>query len=282
MAACGGGPEPVRPEDWLRVGVDPVEEARVVEGRLTESGWGTAQRVEGEGFVALAFEHPDGRRAVRVVTSRGVAVALDSHEPDGIRERHGPVSLVELDEADVDRDGRPEVVAARDQDGGRCIAILQVGGDGLVQVAPTDAEELAPGACPSALEDVDGDGVREVLVELRWPELALDEAAPTVRAALVADEGAWRATGAPVSYLERETERRLGLLARARQRLDVAASARIAVELAALAHLGGASPAAQVRRFDDALAGMVLTEAEQARVAEIRAVLAAGWRAPEP
>ena len=55
----------------------------------------------------------------------------------------------------------------------------------------------------------------------------------------------------------------------------------IGVELAALAHLAGAAMSAQVERFDAALAGMVLSEAEAARAAEIRGAIAAGWRAPD-
>jgi hypothetical protein len=273
----------VRLEDWMRVGVDPVDEAVRVTRTLTEAGFQVTQRAEGDGFVALAMARSDGRRAVRVISSRGVVVALDSHEPDGVRERHGPVRIVELDADrgyDVDRDGHPEVVVARGEDGPPCLAIVRIADDGRATVAPTDAEALAPGACPTALEDVDGDEIREVLVELRWPQLSLDERVPTLRAALVHDDGAWRATGMPVVYVQRERARRERALAESRDELDVPTAVRLAVELAALAHLTGASVAAQVERFDRALAGLVLSREEVDRIATIRAVIGAGWQAP--
>lgn len=270
----------------MRVGVEPAEEAARVRATLTGSGFEVARRLEGEGFVALGFAHPEGRRAVRVITSRGVAAALDSHEPDGVRTRHGAVRLLAPDEGDGhdrDGDGLAEVVVARDAAGATCLAILRVGEDGRVTLAPTDAERLAPGACPSALADVDGDGTPEVLVELRWPDLTVEgmEAPPSLRAALVLDDGAWRASGLPVVYARRERARRLSALEAARRGFDVPAAIRLAVELAALAHLTGASVAAQVERFDEALAGVVLTRAQVDRVAAIRAVIGGGWRAPE-
>jgi hypothetical protein len=286
LAGCASGPEPVRLEDWMRVGVDPAAEAARVAGTLRDAGFEVRQRAEGEAFVALAFARPDGRKAIRVVTRRGVVVALDSHEADGVRERHGAVRLVALDAErghDVDGDGRPEVVVARDADGASCLAIVRLAADGRATVAPTDAEALAPGACPAALEDVDGDDVREALVELRWPQLALEpRAVPSLRAALVHDDGAWRASGMPVVYAARERRRREEALTEARRALDVAEAVRLAVELAALAHLTGASVAAQVERFDGALAGLVLTEAQLARVEAIRAVIGAGWQADAP
>ena len=127
-AACGGALEGPRPEDWMRVGVEPEEEAVEVEAALREAGWTRTQRRTGDGFVALAFERGE-QYAVRVVSRRGVVVALDSHEPDGLRERHGRVSLPEPPRSDLDGDGREDVLVARDDaTGERCLAVVRRGG----------------------------------------------------------------------------------------------------------------------------------------------------------
>lgn len=282
LAACGA-PRPGRaPEEYLRVGVDPASEADAVARALEAAGFEETQRVSGSGFVALAFARgSDGRRAVRVVTRIGVAVALDSHESDGVRVRHGHVRLVEhgAAEHDLDRDGRPEVVVARAEDGGgECLAIIRLFPDGRARAARVEAENVAPGSCASALDDVDGDGRVEVIVEVGWPALALSASSvPALRVALGAEEGGWRAGATPAAFVERERAERRRALADARARLDVAAASRLGVELAALANVAGATPDAQVRWYDEALAGLVLREDERDRVRAVRAYIAAGW-----
>ncbi len=261
----------------MRVGVVPAEEAELIRERLEAAGWETWQELAAEGLVALAFRRGD-ERAVRVVTHRGVVIALDSHESDGVRVRHGSVSLVAPDDPGVDRIGRHEVVVARDQDGARCLAVIRIDESGAADLMEDDAEALQEGACVARFEDVDGDGRVEAMVELAWPDLAMGTEVARVDVALVEREAAWRADGMPVVYVEREREARREELQEARERRDVGRAVRLAVEIAAIAHLTGASIAAQVRRYDDALAGLVLSVAERDRVASIRAVIAAGWR----
>ena len=271
----------MRIEDFIRVGVDPVEEAARVEETLTRAGWERTRRIDGEGFVALAFARND-RRAVRITTSRGIAVALDSHEPDGVRLRHGAVSLIEGDASDLDGDGRVDVVVSREEGSERCLAVLRIAEDGDATVAPIEAEALAPGACASELADIDGDGVVEALVTLRWPDLAIDGQVATLTAVLVLEDGGWRAGPMPVAYVEREEASRRDALMAARAARDVPSAARLGVELAALAHSSGAALSAQIARLDAALSGLVLTETQAAEVAAVRAVIAAGWQAPTP
>lgn len=285
LASCGAAPRTPLLERWVRLGTDPHAEASAVERGLEAGGYRTTQRLEGEELVALAFERDDGRRAVRVLTRIGVAVALDSHGTRGVHVRHGAVRLVDvgLDDHDVDGDGRPEIVIARDEPEGTCIAVVRIAEDGRAREAPIEVERVAAGECASALEDVDGDGRFEAIVELAWPALALSgEEVPLLRIALVAREGGWRAGAMPLPYDERERQSRRLALTAARARFDVAAASRLGVELAALANLAGAPLAAQVRRYDDALAGLVLRADERDAVDAVRAHIAAGWGARAP
>src|SRR5690606_26313548 len=159
LAGCGAPREPPLLERWVRVGTDPEREAEAVARGLEAGGYRATQRIAGDGFVALAFvREADDRRAVRVITRIGVAVALDSHETDGVRIRHGAVRLIETGARgdDVDLDGRPEVVVARDGEEGTCIAVIRIAEDGRPSAPAIEAEALAPGRCASSLEDVDG------------------------------------------------------------------------------------------------------------------------------
>ncbi|MFK7984388.1 MAG: FG-GAP repeat domain-containing protein [Sandaracinaceae bacterium] len=280
LVGCAGAPEPVRFEDWLRVGVETEDEAEAVERQLTSGGFTRTTRLHSPRFIALAFTRADGRRAVRVVTSRGVVASLDSHEPDGVRERHGPVRLLELDDVidhDLDGDGAPEVVVARDEAGRVCHAVLRIDEEGRALAVADDAAELTPGGCVTGFSDVDGDGAFEALAGLSWPQLALD-GVPQVDAVLVADEGGFRARGAPAVHQTRERESRERALQVAHTRLNVADALRLGVELAALAHLDGAALDAQVGRFDRAMQGLVLTRGQLVAVRRARRWIAAGWR----
>lgn len=245
---------------------------------LEQGGYRLAQRAEAPEVIALAFVRDDGRRAIRVVSRIGVAVALDSHESDGVRLRHGNVRLWEPGVGDIDRDGRSEIVVAREEAGERCIAIIRIEEDGRPTAPPIGTDIVAPGRCPSALEDVDGDGRLEVIVELEWPELAMDpHEIPSLRVALGAREGGWPAGPMPFEYEQREREEREARLAEARARFDVPLASRLGVELAALANLAGATFAAQAARYDQALAGLVLREHERDMADAIRAFIARGW-----
>jgi hypothetical protein len=66
-------------------------------------------------------------------------------------------------------------------------------------------------------------------------------------------------------------------LEEARRRVDVEAAYRRAVELAALARERGASTNRQVTAFDEALSGLVLSEAQARGIAAARAHIADGW-----
>ncbi len=285
LTGCFRASEPLRVEDWIRVGVDPESEAAAEIATLEGAGYRTVDRIDGDGFVAVGFvREGDGRRAVRVVTRLGVAVALDSHETDGVRVRHGTVRLVDLHapENDVDRDGHPEVVVARAGDEGECVAVVRIDDEGRVGPVPIGADAVSPGSCASELRDVDGDGALEAIVALRWPDLAIDGEVPSLRVALVPRAGGWPADAMPVAYEAAEREAREAALVVARRERRVSRASRIGVEPAALANLRGAPVAAQVARYDEALSGLVLEPEERDRIEAVRGVIAAGWAAREP
>ena len=276
----------------MRVGVSVQDEAAQVRATLEAAGWRTTRTVEGEGFVALAFGRAPSERAVRVITRRGVVVSLDSHEPDGVRGRHGLVSIAEGPPADLDGDGRVELVVQRvlpPERGAtsapgerRCLSALRIGADGDASVIPADAGALREGACISRFEDVDADGAQDAIVRVTWAELSTAERLASVDVVLLFTSGAWRAGAMPVAFVSAERRARAAGLERARAAHDVDSAVSLAVEVAAFAHLTGAVLAAQVRRFDDALSGLVLTDEQRDRVAWIRAFIAAGWRDPLP
>ena len=265
-----------------------TEEADAVSATLRRAGWNETLRLSTPRMVALALSRGTDERAVRVVTQRGVAVSLDSHEPNGISVRHGAVGLAPSpNPLDVTGDGVEEVVLVRDgQDGSRCIAVIAVDPVGLARRVVVEADAIAVGACASGLRDVDDDGTVEAIIALRWPELAFGRseaaAVPQVEVALAYSERRFRSSAIVVSYIEAERARRLERLEQARARYDVAESARWGVELAALAGLGGASPAAQVRTFDAATAGLILSEGQADRLASIRAMIIRGWPSSAP
>lgn len=284
--ACSSPPAEIPPETFLRVGVDVEGEAREVEGALTRAGYTLAQRIDGEGFVALSFVRAtDDHRAIRIVTRVGVAVLLDSHESDGVRERHGAIRLLAQENADVDGDGRPEIVVARDGEDGVCLAVLRIAESGRARAVRIEAGAVADGACACCLEDVDGDGRPEALVDLSWPELAIGDRVPSVRAALVWTDGAWIANGTPDVFAGRERAARAEALSRAREANDVATASRIGIELAAIANMTGATIAAQLARYDEAIAGLAPSDEELPYIQQARARIAAGWavlQAPDP
>src|SRR5690606_14814769 len=111
---------------------------------------------------------------------------------------------------------------ARDGEEGTCIAVIRIAEDGRPSAPAIEAEALAAGRCASSLEDVDGDGGLEAIMQLTWPALAIVEAqVPALRVALPARHGGWPAGPMPIDYERREREVRAAALEQARARLDV-------------------------------------------------------------
>jgi hypothetical protein len=279
VTGCGERGRPVDPLDYIRVGADPsVEAAQVVRG-LGEHGYRVVARDEADGFVALGFARAEPvAEAVRVVTRRGLVVVLDTPREEaphlfGVR--------ILPDAGDLDGDGRPEVAVAVDDRAldRTCISVVRVRDDGLALELPIERPPGDDDACIEALRDVGGDRRPEALLVVRFVTLA--------RAAPPAVELAYRAVRAggferaPLAvygdHARAEQARRDAALAEARRALDVDRAYALAVELAALARFRGEETSEQLRVFDAALAGLVLTPSQSRSVDDARRFIAAGW-----
>src|SRR4051812_17309771 len=88
LVACASTPKgPVFHDDqYLRFGVDPDQEANAVIESQKERDYRLAQRLIGQHFTALGFMDKGGRStAVRILTLRGIAVALDSRPQSALQ-----------------------------------------------------------------------------------------------------------------------------------------------------------------------------------------------------
>lgn len=235
---------------YLRAGVDPGIEAT----RLERHYRGFHRRVRIDGGTFTAFSMEDGARSlVRIVTSRGVALAVDAPSEHG-RTR---VGLLDGFPPDLDRDEHEEVLVFADDPAldRRCIAIVRIV-DGVAREVRLDLDALHGDACVEELADVDGDGQAEALVVVRFTELSLGTA-PRVIVPFGGRE--WSRVHRP-ELLERE------LAARTRSWETWEEAYRAAVELAALAETD------RLQAFDAALDGWETPptrEAERQRAREV-------------
>jgi hypothetical protein len=279
-AACGSAdPPPHVAHDIaaIRAGVDPRDEARAVAEGLERAGFAIEARLEHDEVVALGAKHDNGRTAIRIVTARGIAAALDAEDPE-----RGLALLVydERSDPDLDGDGRPEIaVATLDPELGRaCIALARVGPDGTVLAVPIELGRLGEEACVESVEDVGGDARPELIAVAH--DVALSRGViPSVRVPL-AVRGRGYAPAPPATFgafWEAERNAREERLAGARAARDLEGVYHLAVELAGLERERGAPVSAQLRAFDAAFRGLVLTEGVARSVADTRAVIVAGW-----
>jgi hypothetical protein len=270
---CGGEQQnPAIAHDIATLGsrVDPSREARTVAAGLERGGWTIGEELSGDGYVAFdAVREDDGRTAVRVITGRGIAAALEVP----LTEAAQAISLRRVE-------GIEDLIVARlDPTHERtCLVLLRVQEDGRVTQVPLELGRFGEEACVEDVVDADGDGAPELMTRVRLYGLSRGET-PTV-AALLAERPPGYSPAPPSAYggfWESEEARVRGALEEARRRLDVEATYRRAVELAALARERGASTNRQVTAFDEALSGLVLTEAQARGVAAARAHIANGW-----
>jgi len=284
LLACGASPRGADGTRFLRVGVEPAAEADAVIGGLARGGWQLSQRQDGRSFVALAFAHEQpADTAIRVITVRGIAFVLDGSNLDPT----GELSLAPRPsggDADIDGDGREEIIVARGDQGlgRRCLLVLRVTAPGVVVPIGAEPVRVAADECIEDLADVNGDGHPEAMVILRLYELARGPA-PTVTLPLVLERDRFRPPPAVMlrRWLVSERGRRAGTLAEARRALDVERAYLIAVELAALARHAGEAVSAQLTAFDGALLGLVLSPSQARSVAAARQQIISGWPLPE-
>ena len=230
LAACARS-EPVQdPLDYLRVGVDPRQEADAVIADLRRHGFQIGRRIDERTFVAFdAVRGPDS--TVRVVTSRGPSMSMelpDVRFPDGLWVELGPEPL-----PDFDRDGQPDVVVAIRERERTCLAWAQVDADGFVSQVFRPSSEW--GQSPCVLE-IEPERLR-LLLEVS----VLDSPAPDarVRFHVIASEQKWTlddSASATASW-DLEVERRTKTLEIAEAIGDLATAERVRAELAWLDQL---------------------------------------------
>lgn len=293
LCICGCASAPPSPffgdERYLRFGVDPNQEANEVIESQKARNYPLALRLLGHNFTALGFMDARGRStAVRIVTARGTVVALDPRQQTPLHDAISYTLLAAPIEGthDADGDSFEEVFVEANTQGRVCLQVYRVRDVGFVDPVELDTQVMGQPFCAEATADLDGDGRVELVGELEiagFATAAPEATTPRLQLPLwaaqhrfVARSGsskqrAWLAT----ARSEREVE-----LADARRRLDVERSMTVAVELAAIAHLGGDDAPAQLRAFDRALSGLVLTNAQAAAGVRARGRIYADWNAP--
>jgi hypothetical protein len=136
-------------ERFLTLGVDPESEAKVVVKDLAASGHSLSVRTRGRSFVALGFEAQGAPAHVRIVTGRGIALALDAWQSHALDVGVRYTLLVPPEERapDVDGDGNEEVfVAVAPYDGGEaCLAAYRVHAAGNVTRVASNLGATVPG-----------------------------------------------------------------------------------------------------------------------------------------
>ncbi|MCA9534847.1 MAG: hypothetical protein KC593_14250 [Myxococcales bacterium] len=276
-----GCAEPAPPRDplvYLRVGVDPREEATALSRALEREGYAVRLLVDTEDVVMLDALRADGASAVRVVTDIGVALGLDAPDRrfptrERVRGLRAPLSG-----SDLDGDGRVEllIVIADHARVAECVAVVRLDRRGRAQEVPVDTSMVQEGACAERAEDVGGDARAELLVVGRFALAGLPVPA-SVAIPLTGFEGRFVPMEAAAGrYYQEERGVRMERLGDARRVGDARTISRLAVELGLLALFEGGDPERAVLALDaqaegahvDALAagrGLIRGLAETAR-----------------
>jgi hypothetical protein len=288
LAGCASSPRQgpfYGDEKYLHFGIDPRTEAAALIKQQSDRLEPLALRIEGEHFTALGFMDRSGRATrVRVLTERGIQLALDP-EPEsalttGIRYAllAPPVATTQ----DADGDGFEELFVERRDDGPNCLLVYRVLDVGVLDAVQVDTRVFNTTLCPNAVADLDGDGRAELLVDVALTGFEGDP--PHVQVPLWAAEHRFAPQANPAAlarYVAAQRSARAPELAEAVRRHDFASCYRLSVELAALWHLLGRTPADQLSAFDRAMAGLVLTAPEQRAVASAREQIFVAWNQPD-
>jgi hypothetical protein len=285
-ASTPAGPS-FRDDAYLRFGVDPNVEANAVIESQKERDYRLARRLVGQHFTALGFMDKGGRStAVRILTLRGIAVALDSRPQSPIQPatNYALVAPPIKDTHDADRDGFEEVFVEEQTQDGACLRVFRVRDVGFVDPVVVESQVLGEEICPSAAIDLDEDGVIELSTELELVGFpSPGGAVPHLLLPLWADQHRFVArpgSGPQRAWLAQQRASREAELERARARLDVARCYGLGIELAALAYLERSDPATQLAVFDRALRGLVLTQPQAAASLSARAHIYTEWNEP--
>jgi hypothetical protein len=273
--ACGGAHVETDPTDYLAVGVDPATEAQSLEAALSASGMRVTREVRGENWFAFAMTRADGASLARVVTHRGVVVALDE-SASALAPARGVLDVRDAPPRDVDGDGTVDVVLVRTESDRTCEMIVGVDADGATHALVVDASTLPADACIEDVRDVDGSATPEAIVRVRAHALARG-VVPTADLPLERDAtGVYRRVDPAERFVASERSFRATRLAAARAVPDAGGVYTLAIELALVSYVAGEAPDAQLAAFDDAIAGVVLDVDQLQAVHDARIAIAAG------
>jgi hypothetical protein len=146
-------------EKYLVFGVDPDAEANALVRELQAQGFTVEPRLRGEHFSALGLIRPDLSSAgVRVITARGIALALDHVPPSIFQEevRYQLRAPPYPDTHDADGDGFEEVFVEITRGSGArarsCIAIYRVRDSGFID--GVDGRKFSIGSPPPGREAI--------------------------------------------------------------------------------------------------------------------------------
>src|SRR5690554_1653384 len=147
LIGCGGPDFVQDPLDYLGVGVNPREEAERVAHQLGKAGYVVDRQIEGAGAIALeARRLRDGATAVRIITSRGIALAVDA--PD---RRHPARRSVGLGERPLferrPSDGLSLLPIHVQMDERLCIAAILFDGEGFIRELTRDENPYMNEGC---------------------------------------------------------------------------------------------------------------------------------------
>lgn len=284
LCACAGAPASpfFGDEKYLRFGVEPDAEASALVKEREKLGESLATRITGQSFTALGFIDRNGQPvAVRVVTARGIELALDLDDRNALTAptTYELVAAPLTTTQDADGDGFEEVFVMQRQGTARCMLVYRVRDVGFVDEVPVTVHAFGQDLCPTSAEDLNADGKVELLASAALDGVAFPKQA-SVRVPLWASEHRF-ALGGPAdalaSWMSAERTSREIELAEARRLLDVRWALRLAFELAALSLVDGQTRAQQLQVFDAALHGLVLDADEQTAVLAARARIDQKW-----
>ncbi|UCF46987.1 MAG: hypothetical protein JSU89_07335 [Myxococcales bacterium] len=230
MAACAK-PEPVQdPLDYLRVGVDPREEAEAIIEDLRLHGFTIGRQINERDYVDFdAIRGPES--TFRVVTSRGPTLSIqvpDVRWPSRLWVELGPDPR-----PDFDRDGRRDIVVALRERERTCLAWAQVDPNGFVSEVFRPRSDW--GDSPCVLE-----------IDTNWPRILLEVSVPDspvpnarVRFPVKATARTWVLddSASASARWDREIENRQQALEEADARGDLPTSERLRTELGWLEQL---------------------------------------------
>jgi hypothetical protein len=256
------------PDDalYFGVGVDPAAEMQAVTDTMQAHGFVVAQRVETPHFIAVALNSEEAS-ALRIVSTRGVVLALDSGTQDNV------LTLDPRTGSDLDGDTLADIVLVRAEATRTCLALARVHADGYLETVATDTTGLEGATCIEALRDVNDDDHIDALEPMHASELGFD-ASITVALTRV-DDGSFALHPEDVStYFADERARREALVMLAVDAANQHALMRLAFELAWLERitLADGDTSRIARAFDTAIGHLPLSPAlsEQAQSARRR------------